>query len=76
MSFGGREFLTVVLADSCLINLSSVSGMIIIGNPKFCGVTGAVATEQDMLILERCNRDGITSLERIIGVERNGIAVH
>lgn len=76
MSFGGREFLTVVLADSCLINLSSVSGVIIIGNPKFRGVTGAVATEQDMLILERCNRDGITSLERIIGVDRNGIAVH
>lgn len=50
--------------------------MTIIGNPQFRGVTGAVATEQDLLTLERCNRDGITALERIIGVDRYGIAVN
>ena len=47
-------------------------GMTIICNPQFRGVSGSVITEQDLHTLERCNRDGLTSLERIVGVDRNG----
>ena len=47
-------------------------GMTIISNPQFRGVSGSIVTEQDLHTLERCSRDGITSLERIVGVDRNG----
>jgi hypothetical protein len=50
--------------------------MTIISNPHFRGVTGSIITEQDLHTLERCNRDGVTSLERIVGVDRNGNSVH
>jgi hypothetical protein len=67
---------SVVATHQLLTNIFQHICMTIIGNPQFRGVTGAVATEQDLLTLERCNNDGITALERIIGVDRNGIAVH
>ena len=33
-------------------------------------------TERDLQTLERCNRDNIKALERIVGVDRNGVEVH
>ena len=67
---------SVVATHQLLTNILQHICMTIIGNPQFRGVTGAVATEQDLLTLERCNRDGIAALERITGVDRYGIAVH
>jgi hypothetical protein len=49
--------------------------MTIINNPQFRGVSGSIVTEQDLHTLERCNRDGVTSLERIVGVDRSGNSV-
>jgi hypothetical protein len=67
---------SVVATHQLLTNILQHICMTIIGNPQFRGVTGAVVTEQDLLTLERCNNDGITALERIIGVDRNGNALH
>ena len=46
--------------------------MTIISSPQYRGISGSIITEQDLHILERCNRDGLTSLERIVGVDRKG----
>lgn len=48
----------------------------IISNPHFRSVTGSIITERDLQTLERCNRDNIKSLERIVGVDREGNEVH
>jgi len=49
-----------------------LQGMTIISDPQFRGISGSIITEQDLHTLERCNRDGLTSLERIVGVDRSG----
>jgi hypothetical protein len=46
--------------------------MSILGDPEFRRVSGAVITESDIKILERCNRDNIKALETITGGGRNG----
>lgn len=48
----------------------------IISDPHFRHVTGSLVTERDLQTLERCNRDNIKALERIVGIDRKGNEVH
>ena len=50
----------------------SPTGVTIIGNPHFRAISGSVITERDLQTLERCNRENITTLEGLVGVDRNG----
>ena len=46
--------------------------MTILGNQDFRSISGAVITECDVKILERCNQDNIRALESVTGAYRNG----
>lgn len=50
--------------------------MTIISQPHFRSITGSIITERDLQTLERCNRDNIIALGRIVGANRNGNEVH
>ena len=67
---------SVVATHQLLTNIFEFVSQIIIGDAHFRGVTGAIITERDLQTLERCNRDNIKALERIVGVDRNGNQVH
>lgn len=60
--------LTVVATHQLLTNLLEYVSIIILSNKEYRSITGAVVTEQDLEILERCNRDNIAALEDIVGV--------
>lgn len=60
--------LTVAATHQLLTNLFEYMSIIILSNNEYRSVTGAVITEQDLEILERCNRDNIAALEDIVGV--------
>ena len=63
---------SVVATHQLLTNIFEHICMTIISNPAYRSVTGAVITEQDLLILERCNRENISALEKIVGADKSG----
>ena len=67
---------SVVATHQLLTNIFEHICVTIISDPQFRHVTGSVITERDLQTLERCNRDNIKALERIVGVDRKGIEVH
>ncbi|KAL3922859.1 MAG: hypothetical protein SGILL_001978 [Bacillariaceae sp.] len=58
-----HQLLTQIFEHLCLI---------ILNEHKFRVITGAVITEQDLKVLERCNMEAILALERIVGFTTNG----
>mmetsp|Transcript_5234 Transcript_5234/g.9361 ORF Transcript_5234/g.9361 Transcript_5234/m.9361 type:complete len:666 (-) Transcript_5234:2682-4679(-) len=67
---------SVVATHQLLTNIFEHICVTIISDPQFRHVTGSVITERDLQTLERCNRDNIKALERIVGVDRKGIEMH
>jgi hypothetical protein len=63
--------LSVVATHQLLTNIFQHICLIIIGDLHFRHASGAVITETDLEILERCNRDNIEALEHIVGVDYN-----
>mmetsp|Transcript_19463 Transcript_19463/g.42309 ORF Transcript_19463/g.42309 Transcript_19463/m.42309 type:complete len:1662 (-) Transcript_19463:341-5326(-) len=67
---------SVVATHQLLTNIFEHICVTIISNPHFRSITGSIITEWDLQTLERCNRDNIKSLERIVGVDREGNEIH
>jgi hypothetical protein len=58
-----HQLLTQIFEHICLI---------IIGDSQFRQASGSVIVEQDLQILERCNKSNIRALENIVGFDCNG----
>lgn len=58
-----HQLLTQLFEHLCLVVLSS---------HRFRDISGAVITEQDLKVLEKCNIDNILALERTVGVTVSG----
>ena len=67
---------SVAATHQLLTNLFEYISVVIINNPHFRSVSGAIITDRDLQTLERCNRDNIKSLERIVSVDRKGDEMH
>ncbi len=67
---------SVVATHQLLTNIFEYMCQVIISNPHHRFVSGAIITERDLQTLERCNRVNILSLERIVGVDREGNEIH
>lgn len=65
---------SVAATHQLLTNIFEHICLTIISDPRFRAVTGAIITEQDLKILERCNRDNIVALEKIVGRDQKGRA--
>jgi hypothetical protein len=63
--------LTVAATHQLLTQIFEQICSVVLDDHHFRHLTGAVITEQDLSILERCNQDNIFALERIVGT-RNG----
>lgn len=67
---------SVVATHQLLTNIFGHICVTIISNPHFCHWSGAIITERDLQILERCNQENIKALEEIVGVDRDGEEIH
>jgi hypothetical protein len=61
---GTQQLLTCIFEHICIIVLS---------DHRYRHVSGAIITEHDLKILERCNQDNIGALEQIVGVSSHGV---
>lgn len=64
--------LSVAATHQLLTNIFGHICLSIISEPKFRHASGAVISEHDLQVLERCNQDNITALEDIVGVDIHG----
>ena len=64
--------LSVAATHQLLTQLFQQIATAILSNPEFRRISGAVITDSDVMILERCNRDNIQALESITGGSRYG----
>jgi hypothetical protein len=67
--------LSVVATQQLLTQLFQDIATEILDNEDFRRISGAVITESDVKILERCNLENIRALETIVGASRNGGSV-
>jgi hypothetical protein len=64
--------LSVAATHQLLTQIFEYICLVILSNQTFRDLTGAVITEPDLRVLERCNQDNILALERIVGREVSG----
>ena len=67
--------LTVAATHQLLTNLFEYMAVLILSDGRYRYIAGSVITEQDLQILERCNRENIDALTEIVGHDRNGYAI-
>jgi len=67
---------SVVATHQLLTNIFEHICVSIISEPTFRHVSGAVITELDLQILERCNQENIRALEEIVCVDKHGGELH
>ncbi len=65
--------ISVVATHQLLTNIFQYISITILSNDDYRHFTGAVITEKDLAILERCNRDNLFALEEIVGAESTGV---
>lgn len=83
--FGSRVFTTEIgvrPAEPCSLSVAATHQLltqifeyiclVVLSDQRFRDISGAVITEPDLRILERCNQDNILALERIVGREISG----
>ena len=58
-----QQLLTCIFQHICLVILS---------DNNYRNVSGAIISEHDLQVLERCNQDNIAALEQIVGVDSLG----
>jgi hypothetical protein len=63
---------SVAATHQLLTNLFEYICVIILSNPSFRRVTAATISEQDLQVLEKCNRENISALCDIISVTTSG----
>ena len=59
--------ISVVATHQLLTNIFEFIAIVVLSDDKYRNVTGAVITERDLQILERCNRDNLFALTEICG---------
>eukprot|EP00523_Entomoneis_sp_CCMP467_P020382 CAMPEP_0168849630 /NCGR_PEP_ID=MMETSP0727-20121128/11463_1 /TAXON_ID=265536 /ORGANISM="Amphiprora sp., Strain CCMP467" /LENGTH=1558 /DNA_ID=CAMNT_0008903533 /DNA_START=441 /DNA_END=5117 /DNA_ORIENTATION=+ len=64
--------LTVVATHQILTNLFEYISALILSDVRFRHAVKATISEQDLQIIERCNRENIEALEEIVGATRFG----
>ncbi|KAL7547183.1 hypothetical protein ACHAWF_016592 [Thalassiosira exigua] len=64
--------ISVAATQQLLTNLFSHICIVILSNPHFRDVSGAIITERDLEELERCNQENIGALEKIVGFDSDG----
>ena len=64
--------LSVVATHQLLTNIFNYLSIIVLSNEKYRQFSGAIITETDLKVLERCNRDNIYALENLVGVDDTG----
>lgn len=67
---------SVAATHQLLTNIFEHICITIISDPHLNHAAGAVVTERDLQVLERCNRDNIKALEEIVGADKEGFAIH
>lgn len=60
---------SVVATHQLLTQLFKHISATILSDSRFCHATGAVITEQDLQILEKCDQSNVTALEKIVGYD-------
>jgi hypothetical protein len=61
--------ISVVATHQLLTNLFEYIAAVILSHHHFCRATGAVISEQDLLVLEKCNKLNVDALTAIVGVD-------
>jgi hypothetical protein len=61
--------ISVVATHQLLTNLFEYIAAVILSHHHFCRATGAVISEQDLLVLEKCNQLNVDALTAIVGVD-------
>jgi len=64
--------ISVVATHQLLTNIFQYICIVILNNEKYRQLSGAIVTERDLQVLERCNRDNIDALEEIVGTDDRG----
>lgn len=64
--------LSVVATHQLLTQIFQYLSMVILSNHHFRHLAGAVITERDLQVLERCNQDNISALESIVATTVTG----
>ena len=64
--------ISVVATHQLLTNLFEYLSVVILSDPRFRRATGSVISEQDLQVLEKCNKLNIEALAEIVGVDRSG----
>ena len=64
--------ISVAATQQLLTNIFSHISIVILSNPHFRDVSGAIITERDLAELERCNQENIGALEKICGFDSDG----
>jgi len=60
---------TVAATHQLLTQMFEHICLIIIGDAQFRHASGSIISEQDLQILERCNKANISALENIVGLD-------
>ena len=58
---------SVAATQQLLTNIFSHICIVLLSNPHFRDISGAIITERDLAELERCNQENIGALEKIVG---------
>ncbi|KAL7566062.1 hypothetical protein ACA910_009849 [Epithemia clementina (nom. ined.)] len=66
---------SVVATHQLLTNLFMYISVLILSDMRYRHTTGATISEQDLRILERCNRDNLDALSEIVGVNTEGMRI-
>lgn len=66
---------TVAATQQLLTNLFQYISAVILSDERFRQVVAATISEQDLRILEKCNRENIAALSDIVGVNECGFAI-
>jgi hypothetical protein len=68
--------ISVVATHQLLTNLFEYIAAVILSHHHFCRATGAIISEQDLLVLEKCNQLNVDALTEIVGVDSLGRTLH
>eukprot|EP00957_Ditylum_brightwellii_P212052 15366905-Ditylum_brightwellii.AAC.1 len=67
---------SVAATHQLLTNIFEHMCIVILSNFRYRRASGAVITERDLQVLERCNQENIQALESIVGVDAHGDELH
>ena len=67
---------SVMATHQLLTNIFEHICVTIISDPHFSKASGAIVTERDLQVLERCNQENVNALEEIVGVDSKGNEIH